>query len=184
MDGGGSVTPSLAGIHHMRFLSFGEIKKPLLPQREQGQEYKFLRYHLACRSPGHFTRCQHIVRPLTLAVRQKILSFRCSPCPRRSICCSAFRPTLSTGDSLWMRKQRYLRFNGLDIEDIKLHFCLFVKYFFSPLTDTPVAPVLPHIPRHGCRDGKAAPTNCRFDYFAQISYTSGASTDQSSPSNS
>ena len=35
-----------------------------------------------------------------------------------------------------MRKQRYLRFNGLDIEDIKLHFCPFVKNYFSPVADT------------------------------------------------
>ena len=34
-----------------------------------------------------------------------------------------------------MRKQRYLRFNGLDIEDIKLHFCPFVKHFFSSMAD-------------------------------------------------
>ena len=40
-------------------------------------------------------------------------AFARSPRPRRSICCSAFRPTLSTGDSLWMRLQRYFRLNGL-----------------------------------------------------------------------
>ena len=42
-------------------------------------------------------RCQHTGCPLTLAMRQKILSVRCSPCPRRPICCSAFRAPLSSG---------------------------------------------------------------------------------------
>ena len=58
------------------------------------------------------TRCQHTGCPITQATRQRILGSPRSPCPRRPICCSAFRPTLSTGDSLWMRLQRYFRLNG------------------------------------------------------------------------
>ena len=46
---------------------------------------------------GRSARCQHTGCPLTLAMRQKILRFPCSPCPRRPICCSAFRTPLSYG---------------------------------------------------------------------------------------
>ena len=46
---------------------------------------------------GHSSRCHYTGCPITLALRQKILWRTISPCPRRPICCSAFRFPLSCG---------------------------------------------------------------------------------------
>ena len=111
------------GVHHrlpgnflvIKITPFGN-KKVLVPLREQGQKRQFLRYHLVCRKYGRSARCQHTVCPLTLALRQKILWFPISPCPRRPICCPAFRSALSCRNSLWTRLQFYFRFNGFFIK--------------------------------------------------------------------
>ena len=60
-----------------------------------------------------FCRCYYIRCPITGANRRKILSYRCSLRPQRSICCFAYHPTSTNGGSLWMRRQRYLRVLGL-----------------------------------------------------------------------
>ena len=62
--------------------------------------------------PGHLTTAPTRRLPLTQAIRQRILRFPLSPCPRRPICCSAFRSDLSPRNSLWMRWQFYFRFVG------------------------------------------------------------------------
>lgn len=62
---------------------------------------------------GHLTPMPTHRSPVNAGQRQKILGFRLSPCPQRSIYCAAFHPTLSTGGSLWMRLQFYLRLCGL-----------------------------------------------------------------------
>ena len=98
------VCKSLFSFHHRLpgFLIVGSFpgknKKSLFPLLgEQGQNNEILRYHLVCRLQiDRSARCQHTVCQITPALRQRILETSLSPCPRRPICCSAFRPALSS----------------------------------------------------------------------------------------
>ena len=132
-----SVTPSSSRSFHWDPLLLKNKNIPV-PHREQGQE--ILHPAVPPWLPNH--------RPLITVPTHRLpgnggnssedtKATAGSLCPRRSICCSAFHPTLSTGGSLWMRWQRYLRVIGLcsiDV-DIKHDNRLFVKYFFSPQAD-------------------------------------------------
>ena len=62
-----------------------------------------------------------------------------SPCPRRPICCSAFRSDLSFRNSLWMRYAALLPrlwFGVSSVAFIKHYICPFVKHFFLPGADS------------------------------------------------
>ena len=78
-------------------------------------------------------RCQHIRCQITPALRQKILGPRLSPCPRRPICRSAYRPALShAGLSVGalptlLPPQRF----PIELGDTLPYCCPFVKHFFS-----------------------------------------------------
>ena len=89
-------------------------KSPHSPNGEQGQK-SLLRYHLVCRKSGLLTTVPTHRPPLTQAIRHRILWKPISPCPRRPICCSAFRSDLSPRNSLWMRWQFYFRVVGLSL---------------------------------------------------------------------
>ena len=87
-----SGSPSPFGTFHKIFLPIKNAPAPAMGTRT---ENTFLRYHLVCRKSGHSIRCQHTGCPVTQAMRQKILGFPLSLCPRRPICCPAFRSALS-----------------------------------------------------------------------------------------
>ena len=72
------------------------MKKVLVPLREQGQKVQFLRYHLVCRGfrplipvPTHRLPCN------AGNASKDTQGHPFSPCPRRPICCPAFRSALS-----------------------------------------------------------------------------------------
>lgn len=108
-------------------------KKVLVPLREQGQKKQFLRYHLVCRKSDRSARRQHAVCPLTPAMRQKILWLPISLCPRRPICCPAFRSALSYAE---LSVDAPCSFTSASLVSIYVtpfihHLCTFVKNFFS-----------------------------------------------------
>ena len=114
------------------FSPFGN-EKVLVPRREQGQKIQFLRYHLVCRKSDRSVRRQHAVCPLTLAMRQKILWSPISLCPRRPICCPAFRSALSYAE---LSVDAPCSFTSASLVSIYVmpfihHLCTFVKNFFS-----------------------------------------------------
>ena len=90
------------------------IKKAPVPQWEQGQKINSAVPPCLPVSRPLSTVPTHRP-PLTQAIRQRILWLPISPCPRRPICCSAFRSDLSLRNSLWMRWQFYFRVVGLSL---------------------------------------------------------------------
>ena len=138
-DGVWSATPSSAGVllHSMT----SKIKKSSLPLRGARTGNTNLRYHLACRRSGRSSRCQHIVCPLTLAMRQKIL--RRVPVPpalNGPFAAPLFAPLSAPGTLCGCAMQLYFRFIG------------FMQYRLTPLNhkSVPLSSTIFHH-RRACR---------------------------------
>ena len=78
-------------------------------------------------------RCQHTACHITPALRQRILRIALSPCPRRPICRSAFRPALSSAglpvDAL-SALLPLLRFALLNLESLYIRNVRLSRTFF------------------------------------------------------
>ena len=93
-----SSSPSSARISHKHAPFAEKQKSPCSPNRgNKDRTYKFCGTTLfaVCKN-DRSARCQHTACHITPALRQRILGNTRSPCPRRPICCSAFRPALSS----------------------------------------------------------------------------------------
>ena len=78
-----SGSPSFTGIlHNQHSLN---AKSPCSPIGNKDRKDNFCGTTLFAGRSGRSARCQHTGCPLTLAMRQKILWFPISPCPRRPI---------------------------------------------------------------------------------------------------
>ena len=87
------ASPSPFGSFHR---DSSQIKKPLLPQREQGQKIHFCGTTLFAGFSDRSATVPTHRLPLTQAIRQQILGDApFSLCPRRPIYCPAFRSALS-----------------------------------------------------------------------------------------
>ena len=123
--------------HTWVFLLSGKNEKVLVPLREQGQKRHFCGTTLFAGNPTASLRRQHAACPLTLAMRQKILWSPISLCPRRPICCPAFRSALSYAE---LSVDAPCSFTSASLVSIYVmpfihHLCTFVKHFFSRPAD-------------------------------------------------
>ena len=91
-------SPSSARISHKHAPFAEKQKSPCSPYRgNKDRTDKFCGTTLfaVCKN-DRSVRCQHTACHITPALRQRILRIALSPCPRRPICRSAFRPALSS----------------------------------------------------------------------------------------
>ncbi len=81
---------------YISFSPFLQNKKcPCSPMGNKDRNYYFCGTTLFAGNPATSGKRQHALCPITLALRQKILSFHRSLCPPRPIFCPAFRSALS-----------------------------------------------------------------------------------------
>ena len=133
-----SGSPSFTGIlHNQHSLN---AKSPCSPIGNKDRKDNFCGTTLFAGRSGRSARCQHTGCPLTLAMRQKILWSPISPCPRRPICCPAFRSALSYAKLSVDAPAVLLPLQWFAIQDTPVihQKCAFVKHYFSPVADNPV----------------------------------------------
>ena len=97
-----SVSPSPLNSFHKN--TSQKQKSPHSPHGEQGQKIHFCGTTLFAGKSGHFRNGANTPSAFNAGITSadtQGLPF--SLCPRRPICCSAFRSALSTRNSLWMR---------------------------------------------------------------------------------
>ena len=92
-----SASPSFSRLSHKN-TSFPNKKVLTPPYRGARTEIQFLRYHLACRRYSDRLMTAPTRRlPVNAGIASEDTEDDSrSPCPQRPICCSAFRPALSS----------------------------------------------------------------------------------------
>ena len=128
-------SPSSARISHKHAPFAEKQKSPCSPYRgNKDRTDKFCGTTLfAVCENDRSVRCQHTACHITPALRQRILRKALSPCPRRPICRSAFRPALSSAglsvDAL-SALLPLLRFALLNLESLYIRNVRLSRTFF------------------------------------------------------
>ena len=108
-------------------------KKSLFPLWGTGTEKTFLRYHPACRECGRLTTVPTHRLPVNAGnASEDTLGNPISPCPRRPICCPAFRSALSCAE---LSVDALCSFTPASMVCYQVmpvihHPCAFVKHYF------------------------------------------------------